>query len=42
MCVAHRQEHYYGDGVSFFWNDEGETDYFTFHYWTLAQRPLRE
>ena len=25
------------DGVAFFWNDEGETDYFTFHDWNLAQ-----
>jgi len=23
--------------VSFFWNDEGETDYFAFHYWNMAQ-----
>ena len=24
--------------MSFFWNDEGETDYFTFYYWNVAQR----
>lgn len=24
-------------GVDFFWNDEGETDYFTFHWWNVAQ-----
>ena len=24
------QLHYLSDGVSFFWNDEGETDYYTF------------
>jgi alpha-glucosidase len=24
-------------GVDFFWNDEGETDYFTFHWWNEAQ-----
>jgi len=27
----------YKDGMSFWWNDEGETDYFTFHYWNVAQ-----
>jgi alpha-glucosidase len=35
--VSH-QQHYLSDGVSFFWNDEGETDYFTFYYWNVAQR----
>jgi alpha-glucosidase len=24
-------------GVDFWWNDEGETDYFTFHWWNVAQ-----
>ena len=32
-----QQAHYLTDGVSFFWNDEGETDYFTFHWWNVAQ-----
>ena len=34
---AEHQKHYISEGVSFFWNDEGETDYFTFHYWNVAQ-----
>jgi len=34
---AKHQAHYIPDGVDFFWNDEGETDYFTFHNWNLAQ-----
>jgi len=34
---AAKQAHYLTDGVDFFWNDEGETDYFTFHYWNQAQ-----
>lgn len=25
-------------GMAFWWNDEGESDYFTFHYWNDAQR----
>jgi alpha-glucosidase len=25
------------DGVDFYWNDEGETQYFTFFYWNQAQ-----
>jgi len=31
-----KQKHYYDDGVSFWWNDEGETSYFTFHWWNEA------
>jgi len=31
-----QQKHYYEDGVSFWWNDEGETSYFTFHWWNEA------
>lgn len=34
---AAQQTHYLRDGVSFFWNDEGETDYFTFYWWNVAQ-----
>ena len=34
---AEKQAHYLSDGVSFFWNDEGETDYFTFYWWNVAQ-----
>mmetsp|Transcript_41321 Transcript_41321/g.108534 ORF Transcript_41321/g.108534 Transcript_41321/m.108534 type:complete len:735 (-) Transcript_41321:84-2288(-) len=34
---ADHQAHYLADGVSFWWNDEGETDYFTFHWWNVAQ-----
>lgn len=25
------------DGMSFWWNDEGETDYFTYHWWNIAE-----
>lgn len=32
-----KQAHYLRDGVSFFWNDEGETSYYTFHHWNEAQ-----
>ena len=28
------------EGVDFWWNDEGETDYYTFYYWSLAQSDL--
>jgi len=34
---AQKQAHYYSDGVNFFWNDEGETDFFTFYWWNVAQ-----
>jgi hypothetical protein len=26
------------DGVDFWWNDEGETVYFTFFWWNTAQQ----
>ena len=32
-----QHKHYLKDGVEFWWNDEGETQYFTFHWWNLAQ-----
>mmetsp|Transcript_77113 Transcript_77113/g.200920 ORF Transcript_77113/g.200920 Transcript_77113/m.200920 type:complete len:640 (-) Transcript_77113:313-2232(-) len=25
------------DGLDFWWNDEGEVDYFTFHWWNVAE-----
>jgi alpha-glucosidase len=28
---------YLDDGIDFWWNDEGETDYFTYHWWNVAQ-----
>eukprot|EP00466_Bigelowiella_natans_P020589 jgi/Bigna1/53821/estExt_Genewise1Plus.C_240129 len=31
------QNHYLTDGVDYFWNDEGESYYFAFYYWNLAQ-----
>lgn len=34
---AAHQAHYINEGVAFFWNDEGETDYYTFHQWNVAQ-----
>jgi len=30
--------HYLEEGVDFWWNDEGETYYFAFYYWNLAQQ----
>lgn len=30
--------HFLKDGVEFWWNDEGETMYFTFHFWNVAER----
>mmetsp|Transcript_88896 Transcript_88896/g.238002 ORF Transcript_88896/g.238002 Transcript_88896/m.238002 type:complete len:1050 (-) Transcript_88896:114-3263(-) len=32
--------HYVDDGVDFWWNDEGETAYFTTHHWTQAEFDL--
>lgn len=32
-----QQLHYLQDGVDFWWNDEGETDYFTNHWWNVAE-----
>lgn len=32
--------HYLDDGVEFWWNDEGETDYFTFYWWNVAENDL--
>lgn len=29
-------------GMSFWWNDEGETDFFTFHWWNLAEKMAQE
>jgi alpha-glucosidase len=28
------------DGVDFWWNDEGETMYFTFYWWSVAEAQL--
>lgn len=35
---ADHNGHYLDDGVEFFWNDEGETDYYTYYWWNVAQR----
>jgi len=35
---AGEMSHYTEDGVAFWWNDEGETNYMTYHYWNLAER----
>jgi len=35
-----QMRHYLDDGVDFWWNDEGETFYHNFYYWTLAQQAL--
>ena len=34
---AANSSHFLSDGVSFWWNDEGETDWFTYHWWNTAQ-----
>jgi alpha-glucosidase (family GH31 glycosyl hydrolase) len=34
---AEQITHFFADGVSYWWNDEGETQYFTFHGWNQAQ-----
>ena len=31
-------EHFVQDGIDFWWNDEGETQWYTYYYWNLAQR----
>lgn len=35
---AAKHQHFLDDGVDFWWNDEGETQWFTYHYWNLAQQ----
>ena len=30
--------HFLDDGVDFWWNDEGETQWYTYYYWNLAQQ----
>ena len=35
-----QMRHYLDDGVEFWWNDEGETDYFTFYHWSASQREM--
>jgi len=34
---ARQLRHLLNVGISFWWNDEGETDYFTYFYWNTAQ-----
>lgn len=34
---AHQNDLFLADGVQFFWNDEGEDDYFTFTEWSQAE-----
>jgi alpha-glucosidase (family GH31 glycosyl hydrolase) len=31
-------KHFLDDGVDFWWNDEGETQWFTYYWWNLAQQ----
>ena len=30
--------HFLEDGMDFWWNDEGETQWFTYYWWNLAQQ----
>jgi len=34
---AGKQAHYLKDGVDFWWNDEGETEYSTYHLWYASR-----
>ncbi|CAK0848732.1 unnamed protein product [Prorocentrum cordatum] len=34
---AEQMAPFYAQGASFWWNDEGETDYFTNHWWNTAE-----
>jgi alpha-glucosidase (family GH31 glycosyl hydrolase) len=33
---AQGHEHFLEDGIDFWWNDEGETQWFTYLYWCAA------
>ena len=33
-----KHTHFLDDGVDFWWNDEGETQWYTYYYWNLAQQ----
>jgi len=35
-----QMRHYLQDGVDFWWNDEGESTYFTTYWWTVAEADL--
>jgi hypothetical protein len=35
---AKNSEHFVSDGIDFWWNDEGETQWFTYHWWNAAQK----
>jgi len=32
-----RNEHYLRDGMDFWWNDEGENEYYTYYWWNVAE-----
>ena len=39
LCrYAKNSEHFVSDGIDFWWNDEGETQWFTYHWWNAAQK----
>jgi len=35
---AQKTSHFFEEGMSFWWNDEGETDVFTYHWWNVAEQ----
>lgn len=35
---ANRNQHYVDEGMSFWWNDEGEVYYFQYHDWNIAEQ----
>ncbi|CAK9112108.1 unnamed protein product [Durusdinium trenchii] len=37
---AQQMQHYVDSGISFWWNDEGENFYYTYHEWNLAEHQL--
>ena len=35
---AQGHTHFLEDGIDYWWNDEGETEWFTYLYWNMAQQ----
>ena len=39
---ANGHEHFLRDGIDFWWNDEGETQWFTYYFWNMAQQEVQQ
>jgi len=39
---SQQMEHYLTSGISYWWNDEGENFYYTYHDWNLAELDLHQ